>query len=53
MLALPPLSLAVLASHAPDRYEVQIADEAVERLDLEAGADLVGITCMTPLAIRG
>ncbi len=52
VLALPPLGLAVLASHTPDRYEVRIVDEAVERLDLDAGADLVGITCMTPLAPR-
>lgn len=52
VLAIPPLNLAMLASYTPERYEVEIVDEAVEKLDLEARADLVGITCMTPLAPR-
>lgn len=52
VLAIPPLNLAMVASYTPDHYQVEIVDEAVENLDLEADADLVGITCMTPLAPR-
>lgn len=52
VLALPPLNLAIIARYTPEHYEVEIVDEAVEDLDLNAKADLVGITCMTPLAPR-
>lgn len=52
VLALPPLNLAIIASYTPDHYDVQIVDEAVEDLDLDVTVDLVGITCMTPLAPR-
>lgn len=51
-LALPPLNLAIIASYTPDHYAITIVDESVEDLDLETDADLVGITCMTPLAPR-
>lgn len=52
VLAIPPLNLAIIARYTPEHYEVEIVDEAVETLDLDAHADLVGITCMTPLAPR-
>ncbi len=52
VLALPPLNLALLASLTPDRYEIQIIDEAIEDIDYNTDADLVGITCMTPMAPR-
>lgn len=52
VLAIPPLNLAIIARYTPEHYEVEIVDEAVEDLDLNADADLVGITCMTPLAPR-
>lgn len=52
VLALPPLNLAIIARYTPDHYDVEIVDEAMEDLDLEARVDLVGITCMTPLAPR-
>jgi radical SAM superfamily enzyme YgiQ (UPF0313 family) len=52
VLAIPPLSLAMIARYTPDHYEVQIVDEAVEELDFDAPADLVGVTSMTPLAPR-
>ncbi len=52
VLALPPLNLAIIARYTPDHYDVQIVDEAMEDLDLDTKADLVGITCMTPLAPR-
>ncbi|MEN6621930.1 MAG: radical SAM protein [Smithella sp.] len=52
VLAIPPLNLSSLARYTPEDYEVEIVDEAVEDLDYNAHADLVGITCMTPLAPR-
>ena len=52
VLALPPLSLMILARHTPPEYDVEIVDEAVEDIRFDAPADLVGITCMTPLAPR-
>jgi len=52
VLALPPLNLAIIARYTPEHYEVQIVDEAMETLDFNTQVDLVGITCMTPLAPR-
>ncbi|MBU0480199.1 MAG: B12-binding domain-containing radical SAM protein [Proteobacteria bacterium] len=52
VLALPPLNLMMIASHTPDTYEVEIIDEAFDNIDFDQQADLVGITCMTPLAPR-
>jgi len=52
VLAIPPLNLAMIARYTPENYDVRIVDEAVEELDFETPADLVGITCMTPLAPR-
>ncbi len=51
-LALPPLNLAIIARYTPEHYEVEIVDETMEDLDFDTRADLVGITCMTPLAPR-
>lgn len=52
VLAIPPLNLAMIARYTPERFDVQLVDEAVEDLDFDIPADLVGITCMTPLAPR-
>ncbi len=52
VLALPPLNLLMLAAYTPVDYAVEIVDEAFEDIDYDCGADLVGITCMTPLAPR-
>lgn len=52
VLAIPPLNLATLASLTPQDYDVRIVDEAMEDIDFNMDADLVGITCMTPLAPR-
>jgi radical SAM superfamily enzyme YgiQ (UPF0313 family) len=52
VLAIPPLNLAMIARYTPEQYEVEIVDEGVEELDFNTQADLVGITCMTPLAPR-
>ena len=48
----PPLSLSTLASFTPQDVEVVITDENVDEIDFEGGADLVGITTMTPQANR-
>lgn len=42
----------MVAGLTPESWEVRIIDEAVEPLDLDLEADLVGITVMTPLAPR-
>lgn len=47
---LPPLNLATLAAYSPPDAEVRILDEAVESIDFDADADLVGITTMTSMA---
>jgi len=52
VLALPPLNLIIIAAHTPDHYHIEIVDEAVQDVDVEAHADLVAITCMTPMAPR-
>ena len=52
VLALPPLNLMILASLTPQHFHVKIVDEAVSDIDFDQEADLVGITCMTPLAPR-
>jgi radical SAM superfamily enzyme YgiQ (UPF0313 family) len=48
----PPLSLGVVAALTPENWAVEIVDEAVEPVDFERRADLVGMTVMTPLAPR-
>ena len=53
VLALPPLNLITLAGLTPsDLFEVEVVDEAMQDIDFDAKADLVAITCMTPLAPR-
>jgi len=52
VLALPPLNLAIIARYTPDHYDVSIVDEAMEDIHFDTQVDLVGITCMTPLAPR-
>lgn len=47
------INLPILAAHADDRFDVRIVDENVEDLDLSARPDLVGISLMTPTALRG
>ena len=52
MLRFSVLPLTVVAALTPERHEVVLCDENVEPLDLEADADIVGITFMTALAPR-
>ncbi len=51
--SVPQLNLPLLAAHADDRFDVRIIDENVEDIDFNAAADLVGISIMTPTAMRG
>lgn len=52
VLALPPLNLLMLAAYTPPGFVIEILDEAFDDIDYDCGADIVGITCMTPLAPR-
>jgi radical SAM superfamily enzyme YgiQ (UPF0313 family) len=51
-LALPPMGLGVLASRTPPDWEITVADENVDELDLTRSADLVGVTATTVQAPR-
>lgn len=48
----PPLALGVVAALTPSDWEVTIVDEAVEPVEFDRPADLIGITAMTPTAPR-
>jgi radical SAM superfamily enzyme YgiQ (UPF0313 family) len=48
----PPLSVLTLAASTPEDVEVSITDENLEEMDGEVEVDLIGITVMTPQAIR-
>lgn len=49
---MPSFGLLKVASLTPAGWQVAIVDEKVERLDLNAAADVVGITAMTATANR-
>ena len=51
-LDLPPMGLGILATLTPDRYEVSIVDENVDKIDFGADADLVAVTASTVQAPR-
>ncbi len=50
---LPCFGLLKVAALTPPDWQVTIVDEKIEKLDLEQGADLVGITAMTTTVKRG
>ena len=50
---MPSLGLLRVAALTPPGWEITIVDEKVDRPNLEASADLVGITAMTTTAPRG
>jgi len=52
ILSLPPVNLGILASHTPEKYEIEIIDETIGTIDFDRDVDLVAISCMTPLAPR-
>jgi radical SAM superfamily enzyme YgiQ (UPF0313 family) len=49
---LPPLALPLLAAIIPPEDEVRLIDEAVEDVDLNLQADLIGLSVMTATASR-
>jgi len=49
---LPPMALPLLAAVTPPGVEVRLVDEAVEDVDLNMEADLVGLSVMTATAPR-
>ena len=48
----PNLGIVTLAALTPDNIDVAVSDENVERIDFDGQYDLVGITAMTPSALR-
>ncbi len=49
---LPQLSLGIIAALTPKEFEIHYIDENLEEINFDDGADLVGITAMTPTAPR-
>ena len=49
---LPPMALPLLAALSPPGVEVRLIDEAVQDVDLNLEADLVGLSVMTATAPR-
>lgn len=49
---MPPLSLAYVAALTPAGWDIKIVDEYVDKLELDEGADLVGITAYSVNATR-
>jgi radical SAM superfamily enzyme YgiQ (UPF0313 family) len=49
----PPLGLGYVAAVTPPGYEVRIVDEAVEAIDFDEPANLIGVSIMTPNSLRG
>ena len=48
----PCLSLQQIAALIPDKYDVEIVDERLEKPDYDAEYDIVGISCMTYNSVR-
>ena len=48
----PPLSILTLAASTPEEVEVSIIDENLEEIWYKIDVDLIGITVMTPQAVR-
>ncbi len=51
-LMIPQLALHILAGLTPPEYAVKTVEEETEDINLDADADLVGISCMTANAPR-
>lgn len=51
-LMIPQLALHILEGLTPPEYEVKTVEEEIEGINLDADADLVGISCMTANAPR-
>jgi radical SAM superfamily enzyme YgiQ (UPF0313 family) len=51
-IRIPQLTLHLIKSITPGEHDVQIIEEELEEIDVEADCDLVGITCLTTNALR-
>ena len=49
----PLLSTSLLAGLTPSHHQIRIMDESLTEIDFNQEVDLVAITAMTPLALRG
>jgi radical SAM superfamily enzyme YgiQ (UPF0313 family) len=49
---IPPLGIATIAALTPSEWEIEFVDERIESLKIADDADLVGISLMTPQALR-
>lgn len=49
----PPLGLGYVAAATPPGHDVRIIDEAIEAIDFDDHADLVGVGIMTSNSLRG
>ena len=49
----PLLSTSLLAGITPSHHEIRIIDESLAEIDFDQEVDLVAITAITPLALRG
>ncbi|MFB6340364.1 B12-binding domain-containing radical SAM protein [Saccharicrinis sp. FJH62] len=53
-MAIPQLTLSLIAAMTPEEHEVEIIEEVNnETIDFDVDVDIVGITLMTQTAIRG
>lgn len=52
-LAIPSLSLGIVAALTPPGWNIRILQEPVDQINFEEKADLVGITAVTHIAKRG
>lgn len=48
----PKLSLPTIAAYTPDHWEIDLVDEAVQDIDFEHPAEMVGLSIMTCYAPR-
>lgn len=51
-LRIPQISLNIIASLTPPHYEIKIAEEEIEEINLDEECDIVGISTMTSNAPR-
>ena len=50
--AYPTIGIPAVAALTPDDFDITIRDEVVEDIDFDMDVDLVGISAMTPMAMR-
>ncbi len=48
----PSLALLIIGKMCSEKWDVQYLDERFEEIDFESDADIIGLTAMTPQAVR-